>query len=425
MALGCPPNLPAGWDRDRLKDIVTRRTAKVSEQSERKDYLELEDLSSGTGQILNRRDTLSVQSAVTRFFSGDVLLGKLRPYLAKFGQPDFDGKCTGEILALCPKRIHGRFLYYCVGSHWFVQLASNLAYGAKMPRVSWTKQLGQFEMPLPPVDEQRLIAQYLDSSCKSIEQAFEKKRRQLDTLVLLGASVIHEAVTQGLKPDVPMRDSGVDWLGTIPAHWRVTRVKRHSTLLRGRFTHRPRNDPALYDGPYPFIQTGDIASADKYIEEYSQTLNERGLAASRRSPKGTIVMSIAANIGDVAIMNFEGCFPDSIVGFVPDHHLDPDFLFYLLKCMKPVMLRSAVITTQLNINYIRIGGNYCPIPPTDEQAQIARTLDDKMQELAKIQASLSAQIEVLRAYRSSLIHEYTTGERRIAEPTKSGKLTRV
>jgi type I restriction enzyme S subunit len=110
--------LPAGWKFDRFKDIVTLRNEKTDEASTEEDYLELEDMDSGSGQILRRRNTLEVGSAVTLFKKGDVLFGKLRPYLEKYWVAEFDGKCTGEILAFKPQRIAGRFLFYCLGSRW-------------------------------------------------------------------------------------------------------------------------------------------------------------------------------------------------------------------------------------------------------------------------------------------------------------------
>ena len=181
--------------------------------------------------------------------------------------------------------------------------------------------------------------------------------------------------------------------------------------------HRPRSDPAFYGGPYPFIQTGSISAADKFITEFTQTLNEDGLRISKLFPKGTVVMSITgAKIAEVAVTTFEACFPDSIVGFIPDHHLDRDFLFYLLVAMKPVLLRATVVTTQPNINYVQIGGNYIPLPPVREQAAIAEHIERKIQSIRELRKSLETQIATLTAYRKSLIHECVTGQRRITEP---------
>ena len=228
-------------------------------------------------------------------------------------------------------------------------------------------------------------------------------------------SIIQRAVTQGLNPEVKLRQSGLDWAVEVPDHWMVQQIKRNCSLVRGQFTHRPRNDPALYDGPYPFIQTGDITAAGKYIRSYSQTLNELGMSASKQFPRGTLVMSIAANIGDVAILDFEACFPDSMIGMIPGHKAHLDFLYYLMRAMRVIMLRSAVQSTQLNLNYVRIGTNFAPFPPLAEQRAIAEYLDEKENESHRISETITAQIATLTAYRKSLIHECVTGQRRVSE----------
>jgi type I restriction enzyme S subunit len=106
--------IPAHWRTDRMKDVVELRNEKTNVASEEDDYLELEDIESGTGRILNRRNTLDVESAVTLFKTGDILFGKLRPYLEKYVHAGFDGKCTGEILAFKPTKLKSRFLFYCI-----------------------------------------------------------------------------------------------------------------------------------------------------------------------------------------------------------------------------------------------------------------------------------------------------------------------
>ena len=145
------------------------------------------------------------------------------------------------------------------------------------------------------------------------------------------------------------------------------------------------------------------------------TLNETGLRVSKMFPRGTLVMSIAANIGDVAILDFEACFPDSMVGLIPDSRTNLDFLYYLMSVMKNIMLRSAVLSTQLNLNNVRIGNNFAAFPPKKEQEEIASFLDAKNKELNQIKQTIGAQIQTLLSYRKSLIHECVTGKRRITE----------
>ena len=305
-----------------------------------------------------------------------------------------------------------RFLYY-----WLYNLKHAGYIDAMVSRITiahlTAEKLARVPWPdVPPLEQQR-VAAYLDVSCAAIDAAVAAKRRQLETLDGLRRSIIHRAVTQGLNPNLKMKPSGLDWASEVPGHWQVQQIKRACSLVRGQFTHRPRNDPALYDGPYPFVQTGDITAAGKYIRTYSQTLNELGLSASKQFPRGTLVMSIAANIGDVAILDFEACFPDSMIGMIPGHKTHLDFLYYLMRAMRGIMLRSAVQSTQLNLNYVRIGTNFAPFPPLKEQQAIAEYLDAKENESHLLSKTINAQIATLTAYRKSLIHECVTGQRRI------------
>jgi restriction endonuclease S subunit len=272
------------------------------------------------------------------------------------------------------------------------------------------------KIAFPSLPEQERIAAYLDASSAAIDAAATAKRSQLENLDALRRTVIQESVTKGLDPSVEMRESDIDWLPEIPKDWNKAKLKRHVEIFRGQFTIRPRNDPAYYDGPYPFIQTGSISAVDKFITEFTQTLNEDGLRISKLFPADTVVMTITgAKIAEVAVTTFEACFPDSIVGFVPDHCLNRDYLYYLLIAMKPALLRAMVVTTQPNINYVQIGGNYIPLPPVKEQEAIAKHIEQRIGTITDIQKSLNEQITALTAYRKSLIHECVTGQRRVTE----------
>lgn len=324
--------------------------------------------------------------------------------------------CGYHLAMIRPRsaRICGPYLFWLHASKQFRAHYEANAVGVTRFGLS-QNQFKSASIPLPPLRDQQRIAAYLDASCAAIDAAVDAKRRQLETLDALRRSIIHRAVTQGLNPKVKKRPSGLDWALEVPAHWQVRQIKRACSLVRGQFTHRPRNDPALYDGPYPFVQTGDITAAGKYIRTYSQTLNELGLSVSKQFPRSTLVMSIAANIGDVAILDFEACFPDSMIGMIPGHKTNLDFLYYLMRAMRSIMLRSAVQSTQLNLNYVRIGTNFAPFPPLKEQAAIAEYLDAKERESHLISDTIESQIAALTAYRKSLIHECVTGRRRITE----------
>ena len=405
--------IPHDWQLDRLKDMVSLRNEKSTEKSDVEDYLELEDLEQGTGRLLSIRNTTNVESAVMKFYKGDVLFCKLRPYLRKYHLATFDGKCTGEILAFKPERIDPKFLLYFIASDGFIKICTAMSYGAKMPRVNYPKQLALLPVCFPFMEEQQAIAQYLELRCGKLDSVIAIKQQQIKALDALRESIIFHAVTKGLDASVPLVDSGVEWLGEIPVHWKTQQIKRRCKLLRGKFSHRPRNDPAFYNGDYPFVQTGDVTSANKYIKTYSQTLNELGFSVSKMFPRKTLVMTIAANVGDVAILDFDACFPDSLVGLVPSHNTYLDFLYYLMLAMKGILLKSAILTTQLNLNNVQIGTIFAPFPPISEQQAIAGHLDQETQRLNALKENLSQQISILEAYKKALIYECVTGKKRI------------
>lgn len=178
------------------------------------------------------------------------------------------------------------------------------------------------------------------------------------------------------------KDSGVEWIGQVPEHWNEVRIKDMAVLERGKFTHRPRNDPQMYDGIHPFIQTGDVARAVKYVKKYKQTLSDKGTKVSKKFKEGTLLMAIAANIGDVAIVSFDTYFPDSIIGFKPikSHN---DYLFYLFYATKSELNRVKVTNTQDNLNLERLNSLVKFTPPLPEQKAIADYLDTKTAQIDK------------------------------------------
>ena len=185
--------------------------------------------------------------------------------------------------------------------------------------------------PIPPLPEQRAIAAVLDS----IDGAIEGAEAVIAATGQLRDSLLHDLLTRGLpRQHTEWRD--VPGLGTIPADWGVVRLGDVATVERGKFAHRPRNEPRFYGGAIPFIQTGDVVKAIGEIREHSQTLNELGLSISKLFPAGTIIITIAANIGETAIASYPVAFPDSLVGITPKG-IDGSFLEYFLRIRKPYL----------------------------------------------------------------------------------------
>lgn len=244
--------LPAGWRADPLKWRVRLSTERPSsEEAERLPYIANEDLSSWTGKLLNP-EPRPADGDSRKFQRDDVLFNKLRPYLAKVYHAPFDGVSSGELLCLCPDdQVIPRFLFYVVSSKGFVDAVNAETFGSKMPRADWAI-VGHQPLPLPSRESQKRIAHYLDEKTARIDALIARKRVLLERLAEKRQAIITHAVTKGLDPAAPMKPSGVDWLGDVPAHWRVMRVKYGAKLESGH-TPDKKVDAYWMDGDVPWV----------------------------------------------------------------------------------------------------------------------------------------------------------------------------
>ena len=163
----------------------------------------------------------------------------------------------------------------------------------------------------------------------------------------------------------------------IPECWKWVRLQQIGELSRGRSQKRPRNDPSLFvNGTFPFIQTGDVARANGHISHWTTMYNQDGVSQSRIWPSGTVCLTIAANIGDVAILDFDACFPDSVVGFNAYRPIiSNEFFMYVLMCYKTILDKLSRSTAQKNINIEILSQIAFPLPPLAEQNRIVEKLE--------------------------------------------------
>ena len=307
------------------------------------------------------------------------------------------------------KEISSHFLYYYLVSGINVDQMNSVIHGSALKRMTINK-INDLILTFPDFYEQEKIASFLDHETAKIDSLIAKQEKLIELLKEKRQAVISHAVTKGLNPDVAMKDSGVEWLGQVPEHWIVKSYRHASRIYRGKFGHRPRNDPAFYDGEYPFIQTGDVARADKYITEYSQTLNEKGKEVSQLFPKGTLMMAIAANIGDTAILGFEAYAPDSVVGFKPHDQIDLEFLKYSFMAALPALEQTSTQSTQANLNVERIGAVQGSFPSKGEQKKIVQYLDQLLEHYRVTENKAESTIQLMQERRTALISAAVTGK---------------
>ena len=324
------------------------------------------------------------------------------------------GVITSAYLAIFPdrKKISPQYATYLFKGYETKMAFHNM--GAGIRKTLGYKEFKNQPLLLPSEKEQNKISAYLDSKCSHIDIMLSKIRSSIEEYKKLKQAVITQAVTKGVRGEREMKDSGVEWIGKIPKEWVCEKIKYATSISRGLFNHRPRNDERYYNGKYPFIQTGDVANATKYIVSYSQTLNELGKSVSKEFPKGTLTMTIAANVGDVAILNFDAYFPDSVVGFVPNKNIRTLYLFYVFSAMKDEFIRTAIKSTQLNLNIDRVKETFIPVTlNVNEQCEIENYLESKCAEIDGLIAKKEQLVKELESYKKSLIYEVVTGKREV------------
>ena len=255
-------------------------------------------------------------------------------------------------------------------------------------------KLGALSIPFPtPAEQQRLVG-LLDEAFEGIATSKANAAKNLQNARALFESHLQSVFSQ----------RGKGWV-------EKTLEEISTTFGRGKSKHRPRNEPKLYGGKYPFIQTGDIRNAEHFVTEYSQTYSEMGLAQSKLWPKGTICITIAANIAETAILDFDACFPDSVIGVVPDpKQADIGFVEYLLQSFKARLQSLGKGSAQANINMGTFEHERFPFPSVSEQKGIVAKLDALSQETQRLASLYTRKLAALEALKKSLLHRAFSGE---------------
>lgn len=264
-------------------------------------------------------------------------------------------------------------------------------------------------------EEQFRISLFLDE----IDQWILLTERTIVKMKLIRAGILHDLLTRGLDENGELRDPirnpeqfKDSPISPISNSWDALPLDKVASVDRGKFGHRPRNDPALYGGIFPFIQTGDIASAaGEIIVEASQSLNPQGAAVSRQFPAGTIAITIAANIGDTAILGRPMFFPDSIVGVVPLSSHSSRWIEMCLRRAKTRLNALAPQSAQKNINLSFLKPLIIPVPHPSEQQRCSELYESVSSQIL-IQSN---ELEKLNAIKSGLMSDLLTGRVRVPQ----------
>ncbi|MCM1181432.1 MAG: restriction endonuclease subunit S, partial [Clostridium sp.] len=288
-----------------------------------------------------------------------------------------------------------------VGNKFIMNYLNSFAYKGYVngtTRLKLTQaSMNTIPVPLPPLYEQQRIVEQIESLFAKLDEVRDKVQFVKNCSDKNFAAVVHEALSGNLTERWRMQN------GISRSGWKKDKLGNLGRLERGRSKHRPRNDSKLFGGAYPFIQTGDVAEADVYIEKHKQTLSEFGLAQSRIFPKGTLCITIAANIGDVAILSYDCCFPDSVVGFTPYEDVESKYIYYMMSELQKEIEANAPATAQKNINLKILHDIDITIPSCIEQKKIIAILDDLFDKKKQVKEKAEQIIGVIDLMKKSIL----------------------
>jgi type I restriction enzyme S subunit len=324
-------------------------------------------------------------------YEGDFILSNSmsfgRPYIMKTRGCIHDGW-----LVLHQPKVDPDYLYYVLSSDLVFSQFDRLAAGSTVRNLN-IGLAKSVEIPYPPLPEQKRIVGILDEAFDGIATAKANAEKNLHNARALFESHLESVFSQ--------REEG--WVEK-----RLSEVSKD--FGRGKSKHRPRNDPKLYDGEYPFIQTGDIRNSVHIIDSYSQTYNEAGLAQSKLWPAGTVCITIAANIAETGILAFDACFPDSVIGVVTDESIaNNKFLEYQLQSLKARLQAQGKGSAQDNINMGTFENQLFSFPSVKVQSKIVLTLDALREETQRLESVYQQKLASLEELKKSLLHEAFSG----------------
>jgi type I restriction enzyme S subunit len=352
------------------------------------------------GDVLITKDSESWTDIAVPAVVAENLPGVLCGYHLALARPK--GDCDGAFLARA---------FSAIGPREQFQVAANgiTRFGLSGDAI----RTGLFAMP--PRQEQGAIVAFLDRETAKIDALATQKERLIELLQEKRTAFITRAVTKGLDPSVLMKESGVEWLGGIPAHWDVKRTKYAARLRSG---HTPsRQHPEYWvDCTIPWFGLADVwqirDGQTEYVTDTAEKISELGLAnsAARLLPKGTVVLSRTASVGFSAIMGADMATTQDFVNWVCGPNLRPEYLLYVFRSMQQEFRRLTMGSTHQTIYMPDVGGFSTPLPPIAEQDRIVVFVREHARRIDALVARVRDAIARLKELRTALISAAVTGK---------------
>lgn len=320
-----------------------------------------------------------------------------------------NGIITSAYIALSPRDdINAEYICYLLKSYDACRAFHSMGRGLR--KILSYSELKNKPIVIPPLAEQERIAAFLDAECAEIDAVLEKTRASIEEYKKLKQAVITQAVTKGIRGDRPMKDSGIEWIGDIPAEWDVLNLVAHTSMLTPM-----RDRPENLDGPIPWVRIEDFEG--KYIESSKaglgvsmETVKEMNLKVY---PVGTILCTSSCIMGKCAIVSRELVSNQRFIGIIPDRTTDKTYLYYLMTSNAERMNFLSTGALQANLSRSAFEHLKVQFPPYSEQQEIAAYLDDKCEKIDELMLKKQQYLTEIENYKKSLIYEYVTGKKEV------------
>lgn len=397
--------IPSHWEERRHKHCLLL----VKNKSSLANKVGLENIESFSGRFIPTESIYDGNGVEAH--EGDILYGKLRPYLAKVWIATGPCNAVGDFFVYrCNKKLLlNNYAKWLMLSDGFTKVCSASTYGAKMPRVS-ADFISSLSIPLPPLAEQEKIMSYLEGKTSKIDAYVAEKEKEILLLQELKQKTIADAVTKGLNPDVKMKESKTSLLGQIPEHWEERKIKY--CLSESSEKNHP-NEPVLCA-----TQSQGVIPQSMYQNRV--VVVNKGFEGLKFVKVGDFVISLRSFEGGIEYAYYQGIISAAYTILTPRNPDDSDFFKLLFKSYPFIQVLQTCVTgirEGQNINYQMLGRKYIPIPPLNEQRAIVAYIEEKCQKIDTLMTELQAEIDYMKEYKQRLIADCVTGQVNVQNET--------
>lgn len=395
--------IPSHWEERRHKHCLLL----VKNKSSLANKVGLENIESFSGRFIPTESIYDGNGVEAH--EGDILYGKLRPYLAKVWIATGPCNAVGDFFVYrCNKKLLlNNYAKWLMLSDGFTKVCSASTYGAKMPRVS-ADFISSLSIPLPPLAEQEKIVSYLEGKTSKIDAYVAEKEKEILLLQELKQKTIADAVTKGLNPDVKMKDSGISWIGMIPEHWETKKIG--SLFVERKEKVSDKDYPALSVSKIGITPQLETAVKTDNGDNRKKVCKNDFVVNSRSDRKGSC--GVSPYTGSVSLIN---------IVLAPRENIEVQYYHYLFRSNDYIeeyyRIGRGIVADLWTTRYSEMRNIFVPFPPLDEQKAIIAYIDEKCQKIDTLMTELQAEIDYMKEYKQRLIADCVTGQVNVQNET--------